>query len=74
MLPGAETRKEVANALIRTVAVLEEDYKADRFKTYRPYTTSAGVTLKSIEDALFFNLYHEGLHMGTILSLLKVCS
>ena len=72
-IPGAESREHIRQELLRTVSLLEEDFQAGKFKTYREYTTSAGVTLRSIEDGLLFNLYHEGLHMGTVLSLLKVC-
>jgi hypothetical protein len=50
---------------------LDEDYSNGIFNDYIPYTTSAAVTLTSIEDAIDFNLYHEGIHLGVILQLLK---
>ena len=50
---------------------LEEDYNAGVFKEYGTYKTSIGVTLNSVEDAISFNLYHEGIHLGIILQLLK---
>ncbi|WP_111707359.1 DinB family protein [Lutibacter citreus] len=50
---------------------LEEDYNAGVFKEYSTYPTSIGVTLNSVEDAISFNLYHEGIHLGIILQLLK---
>lgn len=50
---------------------LEEDYNAGIFKDYTPYTTSIGVSLNSVEEAISFNLYHEGIHLGIILQLLK---
>ncbi|QJD86135.1 DinB family protein [Cohnella herbarum] len=31
-----------------------------------PYTTSAGMTLGSIDQFLSFNLYHEGMHLNAI--------
>ena len=49
----------------------EKDYAAGRFSTYSPYTTSTGVTLSSIDDAVAFNHFHEGLHAGIILSYKK---
>ena len=70
--PHKDTLMSVRESLTETVKWLERDYKAGRFVTYTPYTTSARVTLNSIEDALLFNLYHEGLHMGVIRSLQKV--
>ena len=70
-LPGEEERHKVQEQLVGTVAKLQEDYQAGRFGSYTPYTTSAGVTLRSIEDGILFNLYHEGLHLGAIQSLQK---
>ncbi len=48
---------------------LVEDFQAGKFQTYQPYTTSTGVTLNSFEEAVAFNGFHEGLHLGAILSL-----
>jgi hypothetical protein len=66
----AETDK-VRAYLLSSVAQLKSDYEQGIFKTYNAYTTSANVTLKSIEDALLFNLFHEGIHYGVVLSLQK---
>jgi len=63
--------KQIKNFLISTIEWMEEDYKKGLFKHFNEYTTSAGVTLKNTDDAMAFNLYHEGLHMGAIISLLK---
>jgi len=49
-----------------------DDFKAAIFTTYNSYTTSANVTLNSIQDALEFNNFHEGIHLGTIMSLKKL--
>ena len=50
---------------------LEEDYSKGIFKNYIEYKTSVDVTLKSVDDGIIFNLYHEGIHLGIILQLLK---
>lgn len=50
---------------------LQEDYEAEIFKEYIEYPTSTGFVLKNIKDAIAFNNFHEGIHLGTILSLLK---
>lgn len=71
-LPGLTERAEVAQLLVDTVEGLEQDYSNAIFKTYTTYHTSAGFTLSSVDQALQFNLYHEGLHLGTVLSLLKI--
>jgi len=71
-LPNPEKRGEVARLLVDTVGRLEQDYDNGIFKNYTTYKTSAGFTLRSIDEALQFNLYHEGIHLGTVLSLLKI--
>ena len=48
------------------------DYSKKIFANYKPYTTSAGVTLNTIEDALIYNYGHENLHYGVILTLKKL--
>jgi len=50
---------------------LNEDYEKGIFKNYTEYITSVNVTLSTIEDGIDFNLYHEGIHLGVILQLLK---
>ncbi|MEM9143145.1 MAG: DinB family protein [Bacteroidota bacterium] len=61
----------VKSLLLPTTQQVEEDYLNGKFQTFREYTTSAKVTLKNVEDAITFNLFHEGLHMGTIFALQK---
>lgn len=50
------------------------DVESGRFDdvAYHEYTTTPGVTIRSVEDAVVFNLYHEGLHLGAILALRKL--
>ena len=50
---------------------LEEDLENGVFKNYNSYTTSVDITLKDIKDAISFNNYHEGIHLGVILQLKK---
>lgn len=69
-----EEMKTVSNSnlLLSTIPWTQEDYDAGLFKDFNEYTTSAKVTLRSIEDAMPFNLFHEGLHLGSILALRKM--
>ena len=69
-----EEFKQVADLLLPTLEWMQEDYGKGIFNSYNEYTTSANVTLRSVEDAILFNVFHEGLHLGAILSLLKVVS
>ena len=50
---------------------LEADARAGRFDgaPFRPYTTTPGVTVAGLSDALTFDLYHEGIHLGSVLAL-----
>ena len=57
---------------MNTVVWAEEDYQNKIFEEYEEYTTSVKVTLSSVEDAIQFNNYHEGIHLGVVLSQLKV--
>ena len=51
---------------------IARDLADGRFRAFEPYDTSAGVHLDSLADALAFDLYHEGMHAGTVLSLRRV--
>ena len=61
--------KDLLSALPET---LIEDYEAEIFQDYEEYETSTGFVLDSLETAIAFNNYHEGLHLGIILSLKKL--
>lgn len=64
--------EEVKTQLISAVKQTEIDYKNGVFKNFKEYPTSTGITLKNIDDALSFNAFHEGIHLGVILSLKKI--
>lgn len=51
---------------------LEEDYNAGIFTKYDEYTSSTGFVLDSIETAISFNNFHEGMHFGLIMALTKL--
>lgn len=60
---------EIKNQLLELVAQFEQDFDKGLFQTYNPYQTSTGVVLNDIYEAFQFNLYHEGIHLGMILSM-----
>lgn len=62
-------RDQISTLLFKTLEQTEKDYKNGLFKNYKSYTTSLGITLNNIEDALQFNNFHEGLHLGYIQAL-----
>ncbi|MEM6429163.1 MAG: DinB family protein [Deinococcota bacterium] len=57
--------------LVSLPETLREDYQAGRFNTFKPYTTSTGIRFETIDDALTFNHFHEGLHAGAMRALKK---
>lgn len=72
---GTLTEEEVQQMerlLLSTLEQAQRDFSEGKFKTFGEYTTSVGVTLRSAEDALAFDVFHEGLHLGVIMSLKKV--
>lgn len=77
---GTEPPEKVSDAdmalveklLVDAIVGTQADYDKGLFTKFTPYTTSAKITLENIEDALAFNLYHEGLHLGSVLALRKL--
>lgn len=61
--------KEVETLLLSVPKQTEEDYAKGIFTSFESYTTTPKVTLNSVEDAITFNVFHEGIHLGSILAL-----
>jgi hypothetical protein len=51
---------------------IEADYRAGRFTTYSPLTLGGGHTVESVEEAIAFHCFHEGLHIGMVISLKRM--
>jgi len=65
-----ETEKNlIISLLTSTVDGIETDLDSKDFSGYKAYPTSYGVTLTSVQDAVAFNLAHEAMHLGTMISL-----
>jgi hypothetical protein len=64
---------KLRNDIEAQVVRITTDYENKVFpaSVLKPYTTSFGNTLNTIEDALSFNLIHEGLHHGIMLNIRK---
>ena len=64
---------EVRGLLLALPDRTEAAYRDGQLGAFaRPYRTTPGVVLATVEDAARFNLYHEGLHLGTVLALRKL--
>jgi len=64
--------EDIKSLFVALPLALEKDLEAGVFKNYTPYTTSVGIVLSNIEEALSFNAFHEGIHLGVVLSLKKL--
>ena len=51
---------------------VQKDYNEGLFRNYKPYETSTGIVLNNIEEAMKFSSYHDGIHLGIMLSLKKI--
>ena len=62
---------EIRRWLGETVALLDNDLEARIFGSFRPFTNSAGFRVTNLQEAITFNNFHEGLHLGYMLSIRK---
>ncbi len=51
---------------------LVEDLEIHSFNNYQAYTTSFGVELNGIDDAIKYLTMHEGLHLGYAMALKRI--
>jgi len=55
--------------LIASIKQTRVDYNNGKFKDYKKYTANSGSTLNTVEEAIIFNNFHEGIHHGSISAL-----
>jgi hypothetical protein len=58
----------VKSLLSSSLDQLEVDYEMGKFNNYNAWTTPYGVELVSIDDAILFLQFHEGLHFGYVMA------
>lgn len=63
--------EEIKSLLFSTIEKTKEDFDNGIFKNYTEYPTSTGFVLANVEGAMSFNNFHEGLHIGIMMSLRK---
>ncbi|MEM7583996.1 MAG: DinB family protein [Acidobacteriota bacterium] len=66
-----DSYRRVMEFLHRGPDLLGADFENGRFESFNAYNTSAGIQLDKIEDAIVFNNFHEGIHVGYIMALRK---
>ena len=62
---------EIQSLLMSIIEQTKTDFNNKIFKNFQEYPTSTGFTLKNAEDAIAFNNFHEGIHLGVIMSIKK---
>ena len=62
---------EIKSLLFTTIDQTEVDFENKIFKNFDEYPTSTGFVLKSAKEAMIFNNFHEGLHLGILMSIRK---
>lgn len=69
---AAEEADMIKDLLISPLDRFDQDLSDNIFANYTAWTTRYGVELVSIQDALEFLLFHEGLHSGHITAMKKL--
>ena len=64
--------QDIKNRLMSIIELSKNDYDQGNFGAYHEYTTSYGMTMKSVEEAITFNNTHEGLHLGCVLTMRRL--
>lgn len=62
---------EIKKLLSEMVEKTKADFKAGIFKEFHPYQTKTGFHLGTLKEAIEFNNYHEGIHLGIMMSIKK---
>ena len=62
---------EIKKLLSEMVEKTKADLEAGDFKQLHPYQTKTGFNLGTWKEAMEFNNYHEGIHLGIMMSIKK---
>ncbi|WP_159799222.1 DinB family protein [Flavobacterium sp. MK4S-17] len=63
--------EELKSLLFSTINKTEQDYKNGIFVNYHTFTSEFGYVMASVDDALAFNNFHEGVHLGVMMGIRK---
>ena len=59
-------------ALFSTYEQFDKDLASGLFTNFSPYTTSTNMVLDSVATTQSFLLFHDGIHLGSVLALAKL--
>lgn len=63
--------ESLKSLLLETIEKTQSDYADGNFTDYQSFTTLTGFQIQSVEDAINFNNYHEGVHTGAMMAIRK---
>ena len=73
--PDGKTTQTEVDEIKKLLSVMVEktkaDFEAGIFKEFHPYQTKTGFHLGTLKEAMEFNNYHEGIHLGIMMSIKK---
>ncbi len=69
--PTSEQLEELKSLMFDLPEKTISDYENGLFDGFKSYMTTPQVELNSVEDAIAFNVFHEGLHLGSIMALVR---
>lgn len=61
--------QEVLKKFVDQPAQIESDYLVDKFTEYKTLQIVPDNDIQSVEEAIAFHCFHEGLHIGKVLTL-----
>jgi len=66
--------EKIKSLLFSSLDQFESDLQKNIFNNYPAWTTSMGIQINSIDDAIHFLPFHEGLHLGYIIAYKRLIS
>lgn len=64
--------EDIKSLLFSTIERTEKDIETAIFKDYHEFTTMTGFHCQSAKDAIVFNNFHEGTHIGIMMRIQKL--
>lgn len=61
----------IKDLLLSQIKQTKNDYEAGKFQVFHEYQTKLGFHLSNHKEAMEFNNYHEGLHLGIMMQIRK---